>query len=189
MEKVWTLFFVFSRSLTIVNMSIVVQFYCQISGHPRHHQTGYDSRTELHYTEGQGMVKGKQPPIPSESSQQDHTDSGPCSSQIFHRASTVGRHVHSTVRHGHSTARHGHSTDTAENVEAPTWVPGSCPDHGSLAYPNSKAIIIKEETGLLYQCTSLDKVPFNESAGPQRALCARGGSHVSVSAGGWNGIT
>jgi hypothetical protein len=29
-------------------------------------------------------------------------------------------------------------------------------DHGSLAYSNSKAIIIKEETGLLHQCTTLD---------------------------------
>ena len=43
-------------------------------------------------------------------------------------------------------------------------LPPGCPDlalwagedHGSLAYPNSKAIIIKEETGLLHQCTSLD---------------------------------
>jgi hypothetical protein len=43
-------------------------------------------------------------------------------------------------------------------------VPPGCPDlalwagedHGSLAYPNTKAIIIKEETGLLHQCTSLD---------------------------------
>jgi hypothetical protein len=43
-------------------------------------------------------------------------------------------------------------------------LPPGCPDlvlwagedHGSLAYPNSKVIIIKEETGLLHQCTALD---------------------------------
>jgi hypothetical protein len=43
-------------------------------------------------------------------------------------------------------------------------LPPGCPDlalwagedHGSLPYPNSKAIIIKEETGLLHQCTALD---------------------------------
>jgi hypothetical protein len=43
-------------------------------------------------------------------------------------------------------------------------LPPGCPDlalwagedHGSLAYRNSKSIIIKEETGLLHQCTVLD---------------------------------
>ncbi len=66
------------------------------------------------------MVEGiKQTPIPSESSQLDHPDSGPCNSQILRRSTTVGRRVHSTVRHGHPT-------DTSESVEAPTWIPGSC---------------------------------------------------------------
>jgi hypothetical protein len=49
----------------------------------------------------------------------DHPDSGPCNSQILRRASTIGRCVH-------STARRGHPTDTAESVEDPTWMPGSC---------------------------------------------------------------
>jgi hypothetical protein len=31
MDKVWTLFFVFPLSLTIVNMSVVVQFYFHVS--------------------------------------------------------------------------------------------------------------------------------------------------------------
>jgi hypothetical protein len=50
-------------------------------------------------------------------------------------------------------------------IQRKTWkLPPGCldlalwagQDHGSLAYPNSKAIIIKEETGLLHQCIALD---------------------------------
>jgi hypothetical protein len=38
----------------------------------------------------------------------------------------------------------------------PDLVFWTCEGHRSLTYPNSKTIIIKEETGLLYQCTTLD---------------------------------
>jgi hypothetical protein len=50
-------------------------------------------------------------------------------------------------------------------IQWKTWkLPPGCPDlalwagqdHGSLTYPNSKSIIIKEETGLLHQYTALD---------------------------------
>ncbi len=100
------------------------------------------------------MVKGtKQPTIPSESSQLDHPDSVLA---VVKYSAALAQWDDTSIRQLDTVIR---------QIRRKTWkLPPGCPDlalwsgqdHGSLAYPNSKAIIIKEETGQLHQCTALD---------------------------------